>query len=76
MQLLNLVFKSLGKRRSVEVQKKLQAVELYNELKRYHEEKRLLISEMRNLLKYYYQVILPTITKDIEGEIVHTSYAI
>ena len=70
MQSLNFTFKSLVKCCSVEVQKKLEAVELYNELKRYHEEKKLIISEMRNLLNYYYQVILPAITKGIEGEII------
>ena len=69
MQSLNFTFKSLGKHCSVEVQKKLEAVELYNELKCYHEEKRLIISKMKNLLNYYYHVIFPAITKDIEGEI-------
>lgn len=51
----------------MEMQRKLQAVELYNDFKRYREERKLIIAEMRNLLNYYHQSVLPAISRDIKG---------
>ena len=65
--LLFCIYVYVGKRRSVEMQKKLEAVELYNELKRYREERKLIIAEMKNLLNYYHQCVLPAISEDIKG---------
>ena len=57
----------VGQRRSVDIQNKLQAVEIFNETKRYREERVLLIGEMNNLLRFYHGVVLPSISQSISG---------
>jgi len=51
-----------GKRRSIELQQQIEAVELFNDFKRYKEERALLIHEMKDCLHYYDKVILPAIS--------------
>ena len=62
----------VGQRRSIDIQNKLQAVEIFNETERYREERALLIDEMNNLLIFYHEVILPSISRSISGTHVHT----
>jgi len=57
----------LGQRRSVEIQRKLEAVEIHNELQRHKEERTLLLSEMQNWLQYYHRVVIPSLSHDIQG---------
>ena len=57
----------VGQRRSVEIQNKLDAVELYNNTMRFKEERALLTVEMNNLLQFYHAKILPSLSKDIQG---------
>jgi len=52
----------VGKRRSIELQEQIEAVELFNNFKRHKEERSLLIREMKDCLHYYNQVILPGIS--------------
>ncbi len=61
------MYNPIGQRRSVDIQNKLQAVEIFNETERYREERALLIGEMNNLLRFYYGVILPSISQSISG---------
>lgn len=51
-----------GKRRSVELQQKIEAVELFNNFKRYKEERTILIREMKDCLHFYDKLILPAIS--------------
>ena len=67
LQVMCVHVQCVGQRRSVEMQKKLEIVELYNELKRFQEERQLLIKEMKNMLNFYYNVVLPSLSKDIAG---------
>ena len=57
----------VGQRRSVDIQNKLQAVEIFNETERYREERALLLTEMNNVLKFYHEMILPCISQSISG---------
>ena len=57
----------VGQRRSVEIQNKLDAVELYNNTMRMKEERTLLTVEMNNLLQFYHANILPSLSQDIQG---------
>lgn len=57
----------VGQRRSIDIQNKLQAVEIFNETERYREERALLINEMNNLLTFYHKMILPSISQSISG---------
>ena len=59
----------LGQRRSVEIQKKLEAVDVFNEFKRHKEERTLLLQEMKNWLHYYHRVIIPSLSHDIQGTV-------
>ena len=61
------VFTYVGQRRSVEIQKKLDAVELYNNTMQFKEERALLMVEMNNLLQFYHAKILPSLSQDIQG---------
>ena len=63
----------IGQRRSVEIQQKLEAVEAFNELKRHKEERSLLFREMKNWLNYYHSVIIPSLSRGIQGTYVHLS---
>ena len=55
-----------GKRCSVEIQRKLEAVEIYNDLKRYREERKL-ITEMKKILNFYHKSVIPEISEEIKG---------
>lgn len=55
---------TLGQRRSVDIQKKLELVETFNESRRWKEEKNLLVTEMKNYLRYFSQ-LLTDLTEDI-----------
>lgn len=57
----------IGQRRSIEIQRSIESVETYNELRRHQEEKGLLIREMKNVLCYYHQSILPSLSLRISG---------
>ena len=57
----------IGQRRSVDIQHKLEATEIFNETERYREERALLINEMNNLLRYYHRGLLPSISQSISG---------
>ena len=57
----------IGQRRSVTIQRSIEAVETYSELRRHQEEKGLLIREMKNMLHYYHQSILPSLSLRISG---------
>ena len=57
----------VGERRSVQIQNKMQIVELFNEMKRFQEERQLLIKEMKNYLHFYCNIMLPSLSKDIAG---------
>lgn len=61
------VYMYIGQRRSVRIQQKLEITELFNEMKRFQEEQQLLIKEMKNYIHYYYDVMLPSLSKDIAG---------
>lgn len=54
-----------GQHHSAEIQTKLQAVGIFNEIMRCKEEKELLMAEAQNLLQYYHRKILPAISEDI-----------
>ena len=56
------MFFLIGRRRSVELQQQLEAVEVYNDLQRSKEERDLLIREMQDYLCYYHKTILPAIS--------------
>ena len=45
----------------------MEIVELCNELKQFQEERQLLIKEIKNMLNFYYDVVLPSLSKDIAG---------
>ena len=62
----------VGQHHSVDIQNKLQAVEIFNETKRYREERVLLIGEMNNLLRFYHGVVLPSISQSISGTRIRT----
>lgn len=57
----------VGQRCSVQIQRKMEIVELYIEIKRFQEERNLLIKEMKNYLNFYIDVMLPSLSKDIAG---------
>ena len=52
--------------------KKLEIVELFNEMKRLQEERQLLIKEMKNYIHFYCDVVLPSLSKDIAGMYIRT----
>ena len=62
LQALICVLFLIGRRRSVELQQQLEAVELYNDIQRNTEERSLLIREMQDCLCYYHKTILPAIS--------------
>ena len=72
MSLISYYYLHVGQRRSVDIQNKLQAVEIFNETERYREERALLIGEMNNLLRYYHKVILPSISQSLSGIFIRT----
>ena len=55
-------------RHSADIQEKLLAVEIFNEMMHCKEEKRLLMTEAHNLLKFYHGKILPAISEDIRSK--------
>ena len=65
--LLCIMYACIGQHRSVELQKKIEAVELYNDTMRFKEERALLIVEMNSLLQFYHANILPLLSEDIQG---------
>ena len=69
-EIITLLYKLFftGKRRSVEMQHKLEATELHNEMQRNREEKVLLVNEMKAVLHYYQDCVISTISREISGQ--------